>query len=39
MGHELSAIGVTWFEEPVSSQDLAGLAAVRGHIAARRRRR
>ncbi len=29
---ELSAIGVTWFEEPVSSQDLAGLAVVRGQV-------
>jgi L-alanine-DL-glutamate epimerase-like enolase superfamily enzyme len=29
---ELSAIGVTWFEEPVSSQDLAGLAVVRRQI-------
>jgi len=29
---ELSAIGVTWFEEPVSSQDLAGLAVIRGQI-------
>ena len=26
---ELASIGVTWFEEPVSSQDLAGLAAIR----------
>jgi L-alanine-DL-glutamate epimerase-like enolase superfamily enzyme len=29
---ELSAIGVTWFEEPVSSQDLAGLAMVREQV-------
>ena len=29
---ELSAIGVSWFEEPVSSQDLAGLAAVRRQV-------
>jgi L-alanine-DL-glutamate epimerase-like enolase superfamily enzyme len=29
---ELGAIGVTWFEEPVSSQDLAGLAAVRQQV-------
>ena len=29
---ELSAIGVTWFEEPVSSQDLAGLATVRRQV-------
>ncbi len=26
--------GVTWFEEPVSSQDLAGLAAVRSQVTA-----
>ncbi len=29
---ELSAIGVSWFEEPVSSQDLAGLATVRRQV-------
>jgi L-alanine-DL-glutamate epimerase-like enolase superfamily enzyme len=29
---ELDAFGVTWFEEPVSSQDLAGLAAIRRQI-------
>ena len=29
---ELSAIGVSWFEEPVSSQDLAGLAMVRRQV-------
>ena len=29
---ELAAIGVSWFEEPVSSQDLAGLAAVRRQV-------
>jgi len=29
---ELSAIGVSWFEEPVSSPDLAGLAAVRQQV-------
>ena len=29
---ELSAAGVSWFEEPVSSQDLAGLAAVRQQV-------
>jgi L-alanine-DL-glutamate epimerase-like enolase superfamily enzyme len=28
----LSEYGVTWFEEPVSSQDLAGLAAVRRQV-------
>jgi L-alanine-DL-glutamate epimerase-like enolase superfamily enzyme len=29
---ELAAMGVTWFEEPVSSQDLAGLAAIREQV-------
>jgi L-alanine-DL-glutamate epimerase-like enolase superfamily enzyme len=29
---ELSSVGVTWFEEPVSSQDLAGLAMVRRQV-------
>jgi len=29
VARELADYGVTWFEEPVSSQDLAGLAAVR----------
>jgi L-alanine-DL-glutamate epimerase-like enolase superfamily enzyme len=29
---ELAACGVTWFEEPVSSQDLGGLAAVRRQV-------
>jgi L-alanine-DL-glutamate epimerase-like enolase superfamily enzyme len=29
---ELSASDVSWFEEPVSSQDLAGLAAVRRQV-------
>jgi L-alanine-DL-glutamate epimerase-like enolase superfamily enzyme len=28
----LAGCGVTWFEEPVSSQDLAGLAAVRRQV-------
>jgi L-alanine-DL-glutamate epimerase-like enolase superfamily enzyme len=28
----MAQYGVTWFEEPVSSQDLAGLAAVRCHV-------
>src|SRR5215471_9732081 len=28
----LAGYGVTWFEEPVSSQDLAGLAAVRQQV-------
>jgi L-alanine-DL-glutamate epimerase-like enolase superfamily enzyme len=29
---ELSAVDVSWFEEPVSSEDLAGLAAVREQV-------
>jgi len=29
VGHTLDALGVTWFEEPVSSDDLTGLRAVR----------
>ena len=29
VGAELDAIGVTWFEEPVSSDDIAGLGRVR----------
>jgi L-alanine-DL-glutamate epimerase-like enolase superfamily enzyme len=29
MGTALDALGVTWFEEPVSSQDTVGLAALR----------
>jgi L-alanine-DL-glutamate epimerase-like enolase superfamily enzyme len=33
VGHWLADYGVTWFEEPVSSQDLDGLAAVRRQIA------
>jgi L-alanine-DL-glutamate epimerase-like enolase superfamily enzyme len=32
VGHRLADHGVTWFEEPVSSQDLAGLAAVRRQV-------
>ena len=28
----LADYGVTWFEEPVSSQDIAGLAAIRGQV-------
>jgi L-alanine-DL-glutamate epimerase-like enolase superfamily enzyme len=32
MAARLAELGVTWFEEPVSSQDLAGLAAVRRQI-------
>lgn len=30
MADALGGLGVTWFEEPVSSDDLAGLATVRG---------
>lgn len=29
VGHTLDALGVTWFEEPVTSDDLTGLRAVR----------
>lgn len=29
VGHHLDGLGVTWFEEPVSSDDLAGLRRVR----------
>ena len=32
VGRRLADHGVTWFEEPVSSQDLAGLAAVRRQV-------
>jgi L-alanine-DL-glutamate epimerase-like enolase superfamily enzyme len=32
MAHRMDEHGVTWFEEPVSSQDLAGLAAVRQRV-------
>ena len=32
VAERLAQYGVTWFEEPVSSQDLAGLAAVRRQI-------
>ena len=32
VGQRLADQGVTWFEEPVSSQDLAGLAAVRRQV-------
>jgi L-alanine-DL-glutamate epimerase-like enolase superfamily enzyme len=32
VAREMSGFDVTWFEEPVSSQDLAGLAAVRGQV-------
>jgi L-alanine-DL-glutamate epimerase-like enolase superfamily enzyme len=34
VGRQLAGAGVTWFEEPVSSQDLAGLALVRGQVTA-----
>jgi L-alanine-DL-glutamate epimerase-like enolase superfamily enzyme len=34
LGSKLDDLGVTWFEEPVSSDDLAGLHEVRGMIAA-----
>ena len=34
VGRRLADHGVTWFEEPVSSEDLAGLAAVRRQITA-----
>ena len=29
---QMAQYGVSWFEEPVSSQDLAGLAAVRRQV-------
>lgn len=32
IGNALADFGVTWFEEPVSSQDTAGLAAVRRQV-------
>jgi L-alanine-DL-glutamate epimerase-like enolase superfamily enzyme len=32
VGHRVAQYGVSWFEEPVSSQDLAGLAAVRREV-------
>jgi L-alanine-DL-glutamate epimerase-like enolase superfamily enzyme len=34
VGQAMAGHGVSWFEEPVSSQDLAGLAAVRGQVTA-----
>jgi L-alanine-DL-glutamate epimerase-like enolase superfamily enzyme len=34
VGQRLAGHGVTWFEEPVSSRDLAGLAAVRRQVTA-----
>jgi L-alanine-DL-glutamate epimerase-like enolase superfamily enzyme len=33
VGGALDDLGVTWFEEPVSSDDLAGLALLRRHLA------
>lgn len=32
IGHELDTLGVSWFEEPVSSEDLAGLALLRQQL-------
>ena len=32
VGAELDDLGVTWFEEPVSSDDTAGLATLRGQL-------
>jgi L-alanine-DL-glutamate epimerase-like enolase superfamily enzyme len=32
VAHQMADYGVTWFEEPVSSQDLAGLASVRSQV-------
>lgn len=32
MAHQMEHFGVTWFEEPVSSQDLAGLAEIRRQV-------
>ena len=32
LGHAYDDIGVTWFEEPVSSDDLAGLASLRAQL-------
>ena len=34
LGQRFAELGVTWFEEPVSSDDLAGLRAVRAGVAA-----
>ncbi|MEV6686990.1 enolase C-terminal domain-like protein [Streptomyces sp. NPDC051130] len=34
VGRVLAGLGVTWFEEPVSSDDLAGLAVVRDAVTA-----
>jgi L-alanine-DL-glutamate epimerase-like enolase superfamily enzyme len=32
MAHQMDDFGVTWFEEPVSSQDLEGLAVIRKQV-------
>jgi L-alanine-DL-glutamate epimerase-like enolase superfamily enzyme len=32
MAYRMEEFGVTWFEEPVSSQDVTGLATVRGQV-------
>jgi L-alanine-DL-glutamate epimerase-like enolase superfamily enzyme len=32
MAHQMDDFGVTWFEEPVSAQDLAGLAVIRQQV-------
>ncbi len=32
VAHQMADYGVTWFEEPVSSQDLTGLASVRSQV-------
>jgi L-alanine-DL-glutamate epimerase-like enolase superfamily enzyme len=32
VGHQLDELGVVWFEEPVSSDDLEGLASVRAAV-------
>jgi L-alanine-DL-glutamate epimerase-like enolase superfamily enzyme len=32
MARQMDEFGVTWFEEPVSSQDLAGLAVIRQQV-------
>jgi len=32
MAHQMDGFGVTWFEEPVSSQDLEGLAVIRKQV-------
>jgi L-alanine-DL-glutamate epimerase-like enolase superfamily enzyme len=34
MGHAMAEFDVRWFEEPVSSDDLAGLREIRGQVAA-----